>query len=99
MTAAERLTRDYRAAFLRYLPRRDEAALTAGYEIGRRAMVEGISVLEVAMVHHQVLLEVIDDSPHEQLAHAARAASEFVLEVLAPYDMFQRAARERGRDR
>ena len=31
------LTRDYRAAFQRYLPQRSEAALTAGYEIGRRA--------------------------------------------------------------
>ena len=28
------LTRDYRAAFLRYLPRREEAALHTGYELG-----------------------------------------------------------------
>ena len=32
------LTRDYRTAFLRYLPRREEAALTSGYELGRGAV-------------------------------------------------------------
>lgn len=95
MTGLEGLTRDYRAAFLRYLPRREEAALTQGYDIGRRAMSEGVGVLEVAMVHHQVLLEVIDGSRGEELTHVARAASEFVLEVLAPYDMVHRAARDK----
>ena len=36
MSGLESLTRDYRTGFLRYLPRRSEAALTAGYELGRR---------------------------------------------------------------
>ena len=44
MTDVEDLTRDYRAAFLRYLPARSEAALTLGYELGRRAVVDGVSV-------------------------------------------------------
>ena len=30
----EDLARDYRTGFLRYLPRRSEAAMTAGYELG-----------------------------------------------------------------
>ena len=33
------LTRHYRTAFLRYLPRREEAALTRGYELGRVGQV------------------------------------------------------------
>ena len=88
--------RDYRVAFLRYLPRREEAALHRGYEIGRSAVVRGLSLLDLATVHHQVLLETLKetrDTP-EDVALVATAASEFLLEVLAPYDMTQRSLRD-----
>jgi hypothetical protein len=90
MRAVEDLTRDYRAAFLRYLPRRDEAALHAGYELGRAAVVSGTSVLTLAEVHHRVLLEVLTDTPAEDLPRVATVASEFLVEVLATVDMTQR---------
>ena len=63
MDDLEELTRDYRAAFLRYLPGRSEAALTLGYRIGRRAVVDGVSLLDLAQVHHTVLAEVLVDTP------------------------------------
>jgi hypothetical protein len=88
--------RDYRVAFLRYLPRREEAALHRGYEIGRSAVVRGLSLLDLATVHHQVLLEALRetrDTP-EDVALVATAASEFLLEVLATYDMTQRSLRD-----
>jgi hypothetical protein len=88
---AESLTRDYRAAFLRYLPRRSEAALAAGYELGHRAVEDGVSVLDLAQVHHQVLVEVLEQSPPDDLRTIATAASEFLLEVLATVDLVQRA--------
>ena len=90
MTALENLRRDYRTAFLRYLPGRDEAALHAGYEIGRSAVVEGLSILHLAQVHHEVLLEVLRDTRSEDLSDVAAAASEFLVEVLATFDMAQR---------
>ncbi len=85
------LVRDYRAAFLRYLPRREEGPLHNGYEIGRSAFVDGLSILELARVHHEVFLEVLQDTASDDLADVAGAASEFLLEVLATYDMTQRA--------
>jgi len=91
MTTLAELERDYRAAFLRYLPRRDEAALHTGYELGRRAMTGGLSILDLAQVHHQVFLEVLRDTKPEDLAQVANAASEFYVEVLATYDMTQRS--------
>ena len=91
MTTLAELERDYRAAFLRYLPRRDEAALNTGYELGRRAMTNGLSILDLAQVHHQVFLEVLRDTKPEDLAQVANAASEFYVEVLATYDMTQRS--------
>ena len=96
MTPLDAVRRDYRVAFLRYLPRREEAALHRGYEIGRSAVVRGLSLLDLATVHHQVLLEALKetrDTP-EDVALVATAASEFLLEVLATYDMTQRSLRD-----
>jgi hypothetical protein len=95
MTAAEALTRDYRVAFFHYLPRREEAALHRGYELGRSAVAEGVSILELARVHHEVLLEVLREAPTAEVPELAAAASEFLLEVLATFDMAQRGYLER----
>ena len=92
MTALDDLRRNYRAAFLRYLPRRDEAPLRVGYEIGRSAVVDGLSILDLAQVHHDVFLEVLQSTRAEDLAAVAAAASEFQLEVLATYDMTRRTS-------
>lgn len=93
MTTLEAITRDYRVAFLRYLPRRDETALHKGYQIGRSAVVDGLSMLDLARIHHQVLLEVLADSHRnpEEVTLVATAASEFFLEVLATHHMTQRS--------
>ncbi|MBA2561175.1 MAG: hypothetical protein H0V07_15065 [Propionibacteriales bacterium] len=90
MTPLENLQRDYRAAFLQYLPRREEAALHTGYKLGRAAVTDGLSILELARVHHEVFLEVLCDIPTEDLTAVTTAASDFFLEVLATFDMAQR---------
>ncbi len=75
------LTRDYRTAFLRYLPRHEEAALTSGYELGRGAVAAGVSILDLARIHHEILLDVLRDTRPEEIIDVASAASEFLLEV------------------
>lgn len=85
------LTLDYRAAFQRYLPQRSEAALTSGYELGRRAIVQGVSLLDLVHVHHLVLAEILDDSPDEAMGEVTTAASEFLVEVLSTFDMAHRS--------
>ena len=90
MTDLAKVHLDYRAAFLRYLPRREEAALHAGYKLGRTAVADGLSILDVVQVHHAVFLGVLEDTTGEDLASVASAASEFLLEVLATYDMAHR---------
>jgi hypothetical protein len=91
MRSADDVRRDYRAAFLRYLPRREEAALHSGYLLGRSALEDGLSMLEIARMHHAVLLDVLDDSRREDLRDIASAAAEFLVEVLATYDMTHRS--------
>jgi Phosphoserine phosphatase RsbU, N-terminal domain len=93
MTDLDSLKRSYRAAFLRYLPRREEAALHTGYELGRGAVEDGVSMLEIAQVHHDILLEVLGDNGDTDPAAVATAASEFFLEVLATFDMTHRRLR------
>ena len=87
------LERNYRTVFLRYLVRREEGPLHVGYELGRTAVTDGLSILDLAQVHHEVLLGALRDSPAEELSSIATAASEFLVEVLAAYDMAQRVFR------
>jgi hypothetical protein len=93
--AAQRLQRDYRPAFLRYLSRRDEPARHAGYVLGRTAVAEGQSMLDLVAAHHVTLAEVLPDArdPAEVLAMST-AASEFLTEVLASYSMTSSAFAE-----
>ena len=84
------LTADYRVAFLRFLPQQQEVALATGYDLGRRAFMGGVSVLELARIHHEILLEVLAETPPEEISEVAASASTFFLEVLATYDMAQR---------
>ncbi len=90
MTSLDKFERDYRAAFLRYLPQRDEAALHVGYRISRSALADDVSILDLAQIHHKILLEVLLDTPSQDVRRIATEASEFFLEVLAPFDMAQR---------
>ena len=90
MNALERLRRNYRAAFLRYLPNRDEAALDAGYQIGRSAVVDGLTILDLVQVHHEVLREVLHTSSRDELDGVTASAADFLVEVLATYEMTRR---------
>ena len=87
------LRRDYRIAFLRYLPRREEAALTLAYDIGRSAVADRTSVLVITQVHHEVLGDVVADSRPEDVEQVIERAGEFLAEVLASVEMVQRSLR------
>ena len=83
-----RLQRDYRPAFLRYLSRRDEPARHAGYALGRAAVADGQSMLDLVAAHHVTLLEVLPDARDAQeVMTMSTAASEFLIEALAPFSM------------
>ncbi|MDF2744892.1 MAG: hypothetical protein K0S88_6270 [Actinomycetia bacterium] len=93
--AYERFRRDYAPAFLQYLSERDEPGRRAAYELGRRAIGEQLSVLDLARIHHGMLLEVLKTHRSSQeLEHIAQAASEFLVEALAVFEMTQRGFTE-----
>jgi signal transduction histidine kinase len=85
----------YRAGLLEYTANPCEAALGCAYKLGREAIDEGRSLLEIAAVHHQTLQEIVsgarDSRPHEDLL---KAGAEFLAESLAPYEMAHRGFQE-----
>jgi AmiR/NasT family two-component response regulator len=93
--AYDRFRRDYAPAFLQYLSERGEPGRRAAYELGRRAITEQLSVLDLARIHHAMLLEVLRThrTPRE-LEQIAQAASEFLVEALAVFEMTQRGFAE-----
>lgn len=95
MSAAEAFTQDYRTTMLRFLPRREEAARSAGYEQGRVAFAAGVSLLEVCRIHHDLLMEILHDTPAEDYLGVIETVSELLLEVLASYDMTHRGVLDR----
>lgn len=84
---------DYRVAFLRHLSRRDEVTRASGYDLGRRAVDEGVSLLHMVSVHHALLSDVLASSPDDP-ADIVTAGGSFLLEVLAAADMAQRGLRD-----
>jgi hypothetical protein len=88
------LTQDHRTTLLRFLPHRDEAARTAGYEWGRRAVASGVSLLDVCRLHHEVTVEVLRDTDPSDVLEVLDAATDLLLEALAAYDMTQRGVLE-----
>jgi hypothetical protein len=92
-----RLRRDYMPPFLAYLSREDEASLRSAYELGRDAMSRRIGLLDLVRVHNDALLEVVRTAPDVQTAgQICSAASTFLAELLAAFEMAQRGYQDIG---
>jgi signal transduction histidine kinase len=82
---------EYRSALCEYAARGGEAALGGAYKLGRRAVTEGKSLVDVAFVHHQALQAIVQElrveNRHEELL---RAGADFLAESLSPYEMAHR---------
>ncbi len=85
---------EYAAAFGRYRLERNETMLHEAYELGRAAVERELSVLDLAVVHHDVLATTLATTTAGQAEEAARAASDFFLETLSAFEMVQRGFRE-----
>lgn len=85
----------YRVALLEYAGHRGEAALGQAYELGRRAITEGKSLLEIAAVHHQALREIAASGKNGgSPAKLLNVGAEFLAESLSPYEMAHRGFHE-----
>jgi hypothetical protein len=86
----ERLRRDYRPALLAHLARQSEAGRRSAYELGRQAMADKVSLLDLVQVHHAVFVDVaLTIRDVDELPHLLDAAASFLVEALAPFEMTQ----------
>jgi Phosphoserine phosphatase RsbU, N-terminal domain len=94
-SAADDFRRDYTVLFLRCLGRPDERAYHEAYELGRRAVERQLSLLALAEIHHAVLADVLRTATEPaEIPAVASCAARFLVELLAPYEMSQRALAE-----
>jgi hypothetical protein len=81
----------YASAFAAHLDEGSESALRSAYELGRTAVAAGLSVLDLAAVHHETLVAAVDGSATVQDAErVVAAAGDFFLESLSAFEMVQR---------
>jgi hypothetical protein len=85
--------RDFFEPYLRgvreYLSGGSEVALGRAYELGRHALAEKMSILEILHLHHAALQRLLEDSRNTEEA-VLRGTEAFLAEVLSPYEMTHR---------
>src|SRR5213080_1632149 len=82
---------EYRSSFDEYAGGGGELALGRAYELGRRALNEHKSLVEIASLHHETVLAMVRDAKSEKRTEELiQAGSEFLAECLSPYEMAHR---------
>jgi signal transduction histidine kinase len=81
----------YASSLREYARNESEAALSQAYELGRKALAERKSLVELAAIHHQALEGLIREEANEKRqSNLLRASSDFLAECLSPYEMAHR---------
>ena len=83
---------DEYASFMReYAAGSGEAALGKAYELGRRALAEGKSLVEIASLHHEAVQGLVREEKDEELRKSLlQKSGDFLAECLSPYEMAHR---------
>jgi signal transduction histidine kinase len=84
-----------RSTFAAYVNQPDESARLAAYELGRRALADGVGLMQWIGIVCGVVVEAIQSAPTDtDRAVAAAAAEGFIFECLSAYEMSFQGARE-----
>jgi hypothetical protein len=83
--------RRYRAALLDYLLGSGETGLARAYDLGRRAIGEGLGLMQILRAHQQAIKAVLE-SVHtvNEMVSRVKAAEDFLMETLSPFEMTYR---------
>ncbi|HET7107900.1 MAG TPA: ATP-binding protein [Candidatus Acidoferrum sp.] len=88
---AENFEEQYRTALCSYAAERGEQALGRAYELGRRALQEQLSMVELAALHHQAVIGLMRGAEGERRKEELlRVSGEFLAECASPYEMAHR---------
>jgi signal transduction histidine kinase len=93
MSADDELAPLYRAALAEHMAGAGESALLQAYTLGRTALAEGLGVVDLVLLHHAALSDVLSARPADTHGELALATG-FLAECLAPFEMMQRGYQE-----
>ena len=86
---------EYTRALRSYILQTDEAGLGLAYDLGRKALASGHSLMEIASTHTDVLKEILPvQLDKESCARILHASAGFLTEVVSPYEMAHRGFQE-----
>lgn len=89
------LARLYARALADYLAGRGEAALQEAYDLGRKALGQGLGVHDLAAIQHRALLKgLLSARTRKDASRTIRAASRFFVESLLAFEMSHRRSQE-----
>ena len=86
--------REYVTALSAYLEDGGEIELSRAYEMGRRALAERVSVLDLVALHDDVLAGLVLAAPVASQSRLVKGGAAFVAEVLSPFEMTLRGYRQ-----
>ncbi|MGH9744173.1 MAG: phosphatase RsbU N-terminal domain-containing protein, partial [Candidatus Acidiferrum sp.] len=87
-TATNTFEQRYQSELLAHLRDPNEVTLGAGYELGRSALGQARSLLELVSLHQRALQEIIDSAANEPWRKTAFTdGTAFLMEALSPYEM------------
>ena len=91
----EKLQDQYTSALRNSIVGMGESALQQAYELGRRALADGLGVLDMAAMYHKALAAGLPrDSTPEETALMLEAGASFFAESLSPFEMTHRGFRD-----
>lgn len=80
----------YRSTFGEYLERPDEVGLQAAYELGRQAVADKLSALDLARIHHDALAAALSEAASRaEIEATTTAGAAFMAEALSTFEMIQ----------
>ena len=90
----EEVGREYISALETSLQTEDESTLSHAYELGRRALGEGLGVLDMVLLHRTALDALVSSAPKLDVRRLVVVTSDVLKELLSPYEMAFRGYRD-----
>ena len=84
------LAADYAVALQHYLAEPEEPGLARAHELGRKALTEGLGVLDMATLHSCALPATLRQTLDAERMQVLEAVEKFFLESLSPFEMAHR---------
>lgn len=83
--------RQYRAALLDYLLGSGESGRERAYELGRKAIDDGLGLLEILRAHQRAVNSILESTHKvDEGLRRLKASEEFLMETLSPFEMTYR---------